>query len=266
MHLFTNTLNPFTVSSVNLGPVYMERLFECLLIKKGQHDISFLPRVDKIKLFLQYLKDNAAKASGNEKRFISFYVAYFLQERARLSAHSAGMASERLEVLQQYRHYLKSAKEREESKYYSQWQIGLLSDQLHYPWQTVQKELLQAGAVDPLRGEGIREIIAHYVSLEDWENAYVFSSYARLHHFNKNPIAIRRWYVDLESYSWRVLATHYVICSNLDYNEEAEQIYQQLIAWFISNPTEFNQRDVKQIHAMREFFRSRRDSYQLSDN
>ena len=264
MHLFSHKLNPFCSSSVNLGPVYMERLFECLLIKRGQLDIRFLQHSDKLKLFLQYLKDHTAKARQGEKRFVSFYFAYFLQQWIRWSAESPACGPIRLEAMGHYRHYLKSAEESEESRYYSQWQIGLLSDQLHYPWQTVQKELLQAGAIDPTRGEGIREIIAHYVSLQDWENAYVFSSYACLHHFDKNPIATRRWFVDWVSYSWRVLEMHCVICCRLNYREEAENSYQQLIAWLIANPTEFDQLEIKQVHALRELFQCRENNYQLS--
>ncbi len=262
MFSFSQKLTPFSSSSINLGPAYIDRLFDVVLAKEGVPVSHVKSRVERLQLYQVYLCQQRTKVKSEMKPYLSFYYAYFLQALGNEPGHLLS-PSEVEEAILNYRWYLKSSLKQEESRFYAQWQIGRLLDQEHSPWILVQKELLLAVRLDNERGESIREIVTHYMSSEDWENAYLFSTYARHHYFDRNPMATRRWHVNIACYNWRALERHLTISRQLHLDREAEQVYQQLIEYFVKYPNELNETEMAWIKSMRRYLKRHSDNYQL---
>ena len=227
MGLFLHKLNPFTEFTISQGPLYVDRLFDCLLAKEGIRDIDEMNTTTRLECYLDLLRRRIVKCTRTEYPFIQFYTAHFCQQMADNAVKSAKQWYEN--ALSHYQLYLGLTKGTEESRYYAQWQTGRLQDLSHHPWAMVNESLLKANAIDPLRGESINNIVHHYVSTGDWENAYSYSKFAKNRFYSRNPIANRRWHIDFDCYNGNLLDTHIIICNNLAYWSEAEQVYQQLL-------------------------------------
>ncbi|HMG67406.1 MAG TPA: hypothetical protein VK588_06965 [Chitinophagaceae bacterium] len=239
MGLFLHKLNPLTEFSISLGPVYIERLIESSLIKNGSSDIGRLSGVEKIQGYIDFLNGRTKKLNKKESLFVDYFKGFFYQQMAERSTEIDNKEKYQEEALAHYQAYLKLAKGTEESRYYSQWQVGRLQDQFNYPWSIVKDSLLKANAIDPIRGESINDLIIHYTSISDWANAYTYSKFTIVHFFSRNPIAKRRWYVDPDSYNGNVLDTHITICRHLNYWSEAETTYRQLLNYVVEHIHEF---------------------------
>ena len=229
MHLsLSSKLNPFSAFSISLGPLYAERLFECLLQKEGVKCLYEMTLTDKFESCIDWLKTYLKKERSKDSLFVQFYLGYFYQ-----------LISSNSEALHYYQSYLVLTKGTEESRYYAQWQTGILLDRLNYSWPVVRESLAKANAIDPLRGEPIKYIIQYYIQRSEWEKAYPYSNFAKKHYFKKNPIAIRRWYVDFDSYNGSIMDTHILICNKLGLLEEAERTHIQLLNYVIEHIHEF---------------------------
>lgn len=231
--------NPFTEYTINLGPLYVERLFDSILLKAGVKDIKGDSVTGRMEGYLSILEQRAQKGGARERLFIHFYTAHFSQQAAQHSGDTETLRNYRKQALLHYQAYLKLTNGTDESRYYSQWQMGRIQHSLSYPWPIVKESLLSANVVDPFRGESIQDIIHHYISFEDWRSAYTYSQFAVSRFFNKNPIAKRRWHVSPGCYNGKVLDTHITICKNLGYWQEAERAYRQLLNYVVEHIHEF---------------------------
>jgi len=62
--------------------------------------------------------------------------------------------------------------------------------------------------MDPLRGESIKLIIDHYLTMGEWHLAYLYSKFCKANFHGKNPYPQRLLFVDESFYVWRILEVH----------------------------------------------------------
>jgi len=217
MALFQSKIDPFSSFTINLGPLYVERVFDSLLTGQGAKDVSKMGDGERFGSYLEYLKKKTNPNSHIQYAFIQFYKAHFYHQLANHSGSREDGQHFREKALCYYQTYLELSDRLDESQYYTQWQIGMLQDMLKYPWLLVEDALVKASALDPLRGEAIKKIIEHYIHCKEWNMAYHYSAMAIEKFFNKNPIAHRRWFIDFDAYNWKVARTHRIICYKLGF-------------------------------------------------
>lgn len=214
MFPFRSKIDPFSALTINLGPLYVERVFDSLLTREGVKGVVQMSATERFTLYLEYLKKNIDIHNHTQYAVTQFYKGYFYQQ---LAAHSIGQETARHfeeKALCYYQNYLELAEREEESRYYAQWQMGMLQDELGYTWAMVEDSLLRAGAIDSVRGEAVKKIVEHYMDTREWKKAYSHSKSAVEKYLDKNPVANRRWFVDFDAYNWTVLTRHNKICQN----------------------------------------------------
>jgi hypothetical protein len=171
---------------------------------------------------------------------IQFYKGHFYQQLAQHSSNIKNIQHFRERALCFYQNYLELNDDRsDESKYYAQWQTGMLQDSLCYPWLLAENSLLKASAIDPLRGEAIKKIIEHYMRYRDWSSAYHYSTIAIEQFFDKNPVARRRWFIDFAAYNQNVIRTNRFICYKLGYLKEISAANGTVNHQTVSQPGKF---------------------------
>ena len=208
MLLFQSKIDPFSSFTINLGPQYVERVFDSLLTKKNTIATYKMDPATRFGHYLAYLRQIAARVSPKQYPVLQFYNGHFYQQLANHSACRKNTVHFQEKALCYYQAYLERAHPTDESRYYAQWQAGMLQDDLQYPWPLAEKSLLKAADIDPLRGEPIKKIIDHYIQKKEWAKAYSYSSIAMNRFFDKNPIAARRWFIDFDAYNFSVLKKH----------------------------------------------------------
>lgn len=223
MFPFRSKIDPFSAFTINLGPLYVERVFDSLLTKKGVHELIQMGSMERFALYLDYLKTNLDLHNHTQYAVTQFYKGYFYQQ---LAVHSIGSQTARHfqeKALCYYQNYLELAWREDESRFHAQWQVGLLQDILEYPWAQVEESLHRASAMDTMRGEPTKRIVEHYMNTREWKIAYLHSKISMEKYFDRNPVAHRRWFVDFDAYNWSVLTRHHTICLYLGFVREAEE-------------------------------------------
>lgn len=232
-------IDVFSSFSVNLGPLYVERVLDCLVGQRQRRHLTCIPDEQRYLLYLEYLKSLPLKGSKAKSGMIHFYLGHFSQQ---LFMHE--------EALNFYEHYLAVNIRSDESKYYGLWQAALLKEKLGHPWAKAEVLLLKAHAVDLCRGESIKEIIRHYSEDRNWHLAYSYSYVATKQFFDRNPIAIRRWFVDFDAYNWKVLDSHFRICYKLHRHREASDTYQTMLRYKQKHLDELQNIEVRQMNSL----------------
>jgi hypothetical protein len=217
MPLFQSKINPFSSLTINLGPLYVDRVFDSLLIRQGVRDVSKMDDTERFANYLEYLKKKANPNNRIQYSVIQFYKGHFYHQLANQSGSRQDVQHFREKALCYYQTYLELSDRPDESQYYAQWQTGMLQDMLRYPWLLAEDALLKASEFDPLRGEAIKRIIEHYIHCKEWNMAHHYSAMAMDKFFDKNPVAHRRWFIDFDAYNWNVATTHRIICYKLGY-------------------------------------------------
>jgi glycosyltransferase involved in cell wall biosynthesis len=174
---------------------------------------------------------------------------------------SATIPDNKLENDERLRRSLKYYKERvnrndgyEEERFYSQFRIGTIMKVLEEPWYLTQQELLKAYTMDPLRAEPIKVIIDHYLSVGEWNLAYMFSTFAINALHDKNPYPTKLLFVDESLYIWRFLEVHAAACFYTNKRDEGKKAYQELIRKMGSHPQYFTEEDKNKINQNAQFF------------
>ncbi len=225
MFPFRSKIDPFSAFTINLGPLYVERVFDSLLTKEGVKAVVQMSAAGRFTLYLDYLKSNINVHNHTQYAVTQFYKGHFCQQ---LAAHPISHETARHfqeKALCYYQNYLELAEREDESRYYAQWQTGMLQDTLNYDWSIVEDSLLKAVAVDALRGEATNKIAEHYINTREWKKAYIHSKSAVEKYLDKNPVAQRRWFVDFDAYNWSVLTRHHKICqqNNIAHGESPSE-------------------------------------------
>jgi hypothetical protein len=223
MFPFRSRINPFSGFTINLGPLYVERVFDSLLTKVGVKGIVLMNPGERFTLYLDYLKSNIDVHNHTQYAITQFYKGHFYQQLAVQSIADETARHFQEKALCYYQNYLELNERADESRFYAQWQTGLLQDTLNYAWPAIEDSLQRAANLDPLRGEPEKKITEYYIGTREWKKAYIHSKNAVERHFDKNPVAHRRWFVDFDAYNWSVLTRHHTICLYLGYVREAEE-------------------------------------------
>ena len=230
MFPFRSKIDPFSAFTINLGPLYVERVFDSLLTKEGIKSIFQMNAAERFTLYLDYLKSNIDIHNHTQYAITQFYKGHFYQQLAvhSMANETAGHFQE--QALCYYQNYLELTEREDESRFYGQWQMGELHDTLNYSWAQVEESLQKATAIDLLRGEPTKKIIEHYINTREWKKAYVHSKLAVEKYLDKNPVADRRWFVHFDAYNGSVLARHNKICLHNTFTHgkaSAETVAQQ---------------------------------------
>lgn len=175
---------------------------------------------------------------------------------------SASLRDNRPENEERMRRSIKYYKERvsrmdgyEEERFYSQYRIGTIMKAMEEPWMETQQELLKAYAMDNLRGESIKVIVDYYLSIGEWNLAYLYSKFMKTTFHNKNPYPQRLLFVDESLYIWKILEVMAASAFYTGRKEEAKSNYDELISITKSSPQFFNPEELNKINSNAQFFR-----------
>lgn len=253
MLLLRSKIEPFCAFTIDLGPQYVERVFDSLLTRQGIKQVVLMPAASRLERYLELLHGEVHHSGRRRYAIIQFYIAHFYQQLAGVLAQSgvsrqSGAPGESVEsdtgrhfrekAICHYESYLELAEDSAESRFYARWQSGLLQYELDYPWSQVEAALLKATTSDPLRGEPLKNLIDHYCRSKSWRTAYSLSVLAMKTYFGQNPAAHRRWFVDFAAYDWHLLQNHLTICYKLGRIKEAGQVYRRLEEYAFRHPEE----------------------------
>jgi hypothetical protein len=220
MLLFHSKIEPYSSFTLNLGPIYVERVFDSLLTRQGIKGVFQMKDLERFGHYLEYIKQTSNPNNRSQYTFRQFYKGHFYHQLAN-HFYSRQDSQHFLEkALCYYQNYMELATHMDESIYYAQWQTGILQDRLRYPWPLAKASLLKASTLDPLRGEAIKRVIEHYVHHKQWDRAYHYSTMAMDQFLGKNPVARRRWFIDFDAYNWNVVKMHRAIRYKLGYLNE----------------------------------------------
>ena len=141
-----------------------------------------------------------------------------------------------------------------EEIYYAQYRIGTIMRILEEPWQMTHMELLKAYQMDPMRGESIKVIIDHYLMMQDWHMAYLYSKFAKTTFHGKNPYPTRLLFVDEATYVWKFAEAHAAAAFYTGRMDEAKQTYQEIVNLTKTHPQYFTPDDLNKIQMNGQFF------------
>jgi glycosyltransferase involved in cell wall biosynthesis len=174
---------------------------------------------------------------------------------------SASTPNNREENEERWRRSLKYYRERvsrpdgyPEEIFYSQYRIGMIMRSMEEPWNLCLNELLKAYSMDPARGEPTKAIIDHYLSLGEFNNAYLFSKFARVTYHEKNPYPKRLLFVDESLYAWKFLEVYSAACFYTNRKEEAKAAFNEMVKISKQQPHLFTQEDLMKLESNSKAF------------
>lgn len=141
-----------------------------------------------------------------------------------------------------------------EEIFYSQFRVGTIMRVLEMPFSQTLNELMKAYSMDPLRAEPIKAIIDHYLSVGEWNNAYLFSKFAKVNFHGKNPYPQRLLFVDEALYIWKILEVHAASSFYTGRRDEAKQTFQEMVEISRQQPQYFTPDDLQKIQMNSQFF------------
>jgi len=196
---------------------------------------------DKYKKHAAVLEDYIDNKDRNS-RWV-FYTAQSYHDSASIPDNKAENEERLRRALKYYKERVMRTDGYEEERFYSQFRLGTIKRALEFPWSETMNELLKAYSMDPLRCEPIKAIIDYYLSVGEWNNAYLFSKAAKGTFHGKNP------------YPWRLLEVHSAACFYTGRKQEATDTYNELLDVIKRSPGSFTQDDINKIQSNAQFFK-----------
>jgi glycosyltransferase involved in cell wall biosynthesis len=142
-----------------------------------------------------------------------------------------------------------------EEIFYAQYRVGTIMKNLEEPWHITHQELLKAYSIDPLRGEPIKAIIDYYLTVGEYNLAYLYTKFAKVNFHGKCPYPTRLLFVDEPLYVWKFAEVHAGACFYTGRMEEAKANYQEIINLTKTHPQSFTQDDLNKIATNAQFFK-----------
>lgn len=136
-----------------------------------------------------------------------------------------------------------------EEIFYSQFRIGVIMKKMEEPWNLCLSEFLKAYSLDPIRCEPIKAIVDHYLSVGEYNNAYLFSKFAKITYHQKNPYPQRLLFVDESLYSWKLLESHAAASFYTNRKDEGRESYMEMVELSKKMPNLFNQDDLNKMQS-----------------
>jgi glycosyltransferase involved in cell wall biosynthesis len=141
-----------------------------------------------------------------------------------------------------------------EEVFYSQYRVGTIMRAMEEPWTLTMNEFLKAYSMDPLRAEPIKAIVDYYLAVGEWNNAYLFSKFAKMNFHQRNPYPQRLLFVDESLYIWKLLEVHAASSFYTGRKDEARQSYQEMAKISREQPQYFTPEDLQKIMMNAQFF------------
>jgi glycosyltransferase involved in cell wall biosynthesis len=208
---------------------------------------------DKYKKHSAILEDYIDNKDRNA-RWV-FYTAQSYHDSASLQDNRPENEERLRRALKYYRERVNRNDGYEEERFYSQFRIGTISKALELPWNETHQELLKAYSMDPLRAEPIKAIIDYYLTVGEWNMAYLYSKFAKVNFHGKNPYPTMLLFVDESLYVWRFLEVHAAAAFYTGKREEAAANYKELQDALKKFPQYFTPEDVNKINSNAQFFK-----------
>jgi hypothetical protein len=163
------------------------------------------------------LKEQGAPSGGDT----SFILGYLHQEAGKRCADTDQKRCYYEAALVHYEIFLQGrGRHNSDTRYFAQWQTGLIEQSLGHAWPLVEKGLLLALEYDASRAEALKAIITARYNQQEWRIAYIYSSHCVEQYLGRRPEG-RYWGVDDDLYHWKLLRYHIPILLKLQKKEEA---------------------------------------------
>lgn len=240
MELYSPGPTIFSDYSIAEGPRYIEALFDLLVPQQSVENHIYLK-------YLRVLEELSSESDEEKQKLLFFYQGYCWQKFVKALPDSDDRENLVKKSLGYYEDFLKAPTGPIEIRYYAQWQVGLLQELLHYSWADVQNTLLKATSIDPVRGEAHTKIIRHYIIESDWQQAYLYNSFAKEHFYNNDPSRTRTWEVDPSCYNWRVLDKQITICFTLGLKDKLEKCLNELFSYLCFHKKDMSTKEYEYI-------------------
>jgi glycosyltransferase involved in cell wall biosynthesis len=208
---------------------------------------------DKYKKHSAILEDYIDNKDRNA-RWV-FYTAQSYHDSASLPDNKVENEERLRRALKYYRERVGRSDGYEEERFYSQFRVGTIMRVLEEPWALTHQELLKAYTMDPLRAEPIKAIVDYYLSVGEWNMAFLYTKFAKANFHGKNPYPTRLLFVDESLYIWRFLEVHAAACFYTNRKEEASANYRELQDVIRRAPQYFTQEDIAKINSNAQFFK-----------
>ena len=213
------------------------------LFKNGLTDST--TNLESLHFYISALEQRNNKSLRKNK--LAYFLLGFYYQQATFYSSSNETATFLAKSSYNYEEFIKLSHRYNEIHYYAQMQIAFIQQSLNQPWAIIQQSFLKAYAFDPVRGEALHEIIRYYVAAKKWETAYIFSSFAKYHFFDKRISEQRKLPVDNFFYNWGVLDYHISICSQLQKWQDATNSFFLLQKQIQQHPEYFTNNDIQSI-------------------
>jgi len=178
------------------------------------------------------------------------------------SYHDSSLSNNIYENEERIRRAIKYYKERvsrldgyHEERSYAQFRVGVMMHMLEEPWSDTMVELLKAYSMDNMRAEPIKAIVDYYMSMNEWNIAYLYSKFLKVNFSKKSPYPNRLLFIDESLYEWKILDMHSSICFQLGKIDEAKVCFNELLQVMNQKPNLFNQEDILKIKSNAQLFK-----------
>ena len=183
-----------------------------------------------------------------------FYTAQSFHDSSNVPNNKPESEERLRRALKYYRERVNRTDGYEEERFYSQYRIGTIMRALEMPWKDSMQELLKAYAMDPLRAESIKTIIDYYLSVGEYNLAYIYSKFSKVNFHGKNPYPKKLLFVDEALYVWKILEVHAAACFYTGRKEESKANFEEIISLTKTQPNLFTEEDLQKINANKAFF------------
>jgi hypothetical protein len=197
--------------------------------------------------FIRLLSTGKLTAGKKRLDIQNFYLAYFYEQAARHATDPQIRISLLEKALMHYQQIRQKENAKGEHLYYSLWHTGLIMDLLEGPWPAVEDRFLAAYEQEPTRGESLEAIIRHYIKIQQWPVAYIFSAFAKDRFLGRPPSSSAKWGPNAAFYHWKVLDIHTAVCFNMGMREEATHTFSILLARTKEQPGLFSPKEIENI-------------------
>lgn len=136
---------------------------------------------------------------------------------------------------------------------YSQYRIACIMELLEEPWNIIHQEYLKAYNMDVLRAEPIKGIIDHYMNVNEWDLAYLYTKFSIETFQEKNPYPKRLLFIDQSLYEWSLLEAHSAACFYTNRKDDAFHYFSKLLDVSTSKRELFTESDLKKIENNKKY-------------
>jgi tetratricopeptide (TPR) repeat protein len=232
------------------GPRFAASILSSLAQKNGSISSD---SYGKYVTFIDLLNNTVLVKGKNMAATKDFYLGW-THEMAANAASELEIRKYHFEkALTYFLEFIRSGKAGGEPLYYSYMASGSIMHALQYEWPVAEESFLSAFESDPARGESLRAMIKYYSAIQQWDIAYIFSSYSKQHFLDQAP-AQAKWGFDAAIYSWKVLDLHAAVCFQLGRMDEAGETFFQLLSRTARQPELFAPGEIEKIQVNAKLF------------